>query len=314
MRIDLNPQSEWKLTAQQDNILRFGAFHFALDRENVGPGLRWHEGRGGETWPLVEARPFINQCADVATRQTLPQQFRQSFGSPMQTSLAYPLRCWYQTTFHVEQLPPTCKLIMDEDAIGGSYTLYLNGHEIPSHDGMPIFEHGYRQVGYDVQRFLQQGINSLVVRVEVQRDEDGVRDPLYLSGPFGVSFDEKGVSTIGKAPETGRLKSGIQEGYPYYAGTLSFTREISIETLPGEQTFVVVPEGWDAHIHDCVELLVNGHSLGVCCWSPYRWQGESAVLREGINTVEVRVTNTLSGMLEGAYFDERSHQIVPIQQ
>ncbi len=309
-RIDLNPQSEWKLTARQDNILRFGAFHFMLDRENIGPGLRWHEGHAGEHWPLVEVRPFINQCAALAARQAFPLQFRQSFGTPAHTSLAYPLPCWYQTTFLVEQLPTACKLLMDEDAIGGSYTLYLNGHEISAQSGISISEHGYRQRGYDVQRFLTQGINSLVAHIEVQRDEDGVSDPLYLSGPFGVSFDAQGVPTIGQAPETGGLTREIQEGYPYYAGTLSFTREISIETLPREQTFVL---SMDEHTHDCVEILVNGHSLGVCCWSPYRWEGASVVLHEGANTVEVRMTNTLSGMLDGSYFDEKAHQIVPIQ-
>ena len=310
--IQISAQAEWKLTAYQNNVLRFGTFRFMVDRENVGLALRWHEGLEGDNWPLVETRPFINQCADVASSQALPLQFRQSFGSPMHSSLAYPLHCWYQTTFLVEHLPPVCKVIMDEDAIGGSYTLYLNRHEIPAQNFMPIFEHGYRQQGCDVHHLLKQGLNSLVVHVEVQRDEDGVRDPLYLSGPFGVSFDALKVPVIGNAPETGRIKSGIQEGYPYFAGTLSFTREIMLDVVPDEQMFSLVPEGWDAYMHDCVEVLVNGSSLGVCCWSPYRWQGESSLLRQGENTVEVRVTNTLSGMLEGSYFDEGSHQIVPV--
>ncbi|MBA2395161.1 MAG: hypothetical protein H0V70_20730 [Ktedonobacteraceae bacterium] len=299
--------SEWKVTAHQNNNVRFGTFRFAVERENAD-----FEVQEANNWPLVEARPFINQCADIATSQALPLQFRQSFGSPAHSSLAYPLYCRYQTTFHVEQLPPVCKLIMDEDAIGGDYRLSLNGHEIPVQDFMPIFEHGYRQQGCDVHHVLQQGINTLVVHVEVQRDEDGVRDPLYLSGPFGVSFDALKVPVIGNAPEAGSIKSGIQEGYPYFAGTLSFTHEISLEALPDEPMFALVPEGWDDYMHDCVEVLVNGCSLGVCCWSPYRWQGERVLLCEGVNLIEVRVTNTLSGMLEGSYFDEGSHQIVPV--
>jgi alpha-L-rhamnosidase len=313
-KMHLPIQNAWDLTPHQDNILRLGTFHFMLDRENAGLQLRWQEGHAGENWPLVETRPFINQCADIAAKQAMPLQFRQSFGSPMQPSLAYPLPCWYQTTFHVEQLPPLCNLVMDEDALGGNATLYLNGHEIPAQDGIPLFEHGYRQRGYAVQHLLKQGINALVVHVEVQRDEDGVRDPLYLSGPFGVTFDAQGIPTISEAAQTGSIKSGsgIQEGYPYYAGTLSFTREISLEALPDEQAFELVPAGWDGHMHDCVEVLVNGQSLGVCCWSPYRWSGESVLLRVGSNTVEVRVTNTLSGMLEGSYFDEGTHRIVAI--
>jgi hypothetical protein len=201
--------------------------------------------------------------------------------------------------------------MMDEDAIGGIYTLYLNGKHIEPHNFVADGRYGYRQLACEVQQFLKSGINHLVVAVEVQRDEDGVRDPLYLSGPFGVSLDAKGIATLVQAPEAGVPHNGVIQGYPYYAGTLCFTRDIFIETLPQEKTFVLTLQGWDSH--DCVEVLVNGRSLGVSCWSPYRWKGDTNTLRTGSNTVEIRVTNTLNAMLEGTYFDEMLHQIVPIR-
>ncbi len=305
-------QGAWKLTAQQENKVRFGSFHFALDMEQTGVQQGWHRGEGTQTWPLVEAKPFINQCADVAEQQSFPLQFRQTFGLPVDSSLAYPLHCWYQTTFRVEALPAFCKLMIDEDAIGGIYTLYLNGKHIDPHDFVMDGQNRYRQLACEVQQFLKPGINHLIVAVEVQRDEDGVRDPLYLSGPFGVSLDAVGMATLVPAPEMGVLQSGIIQGYPYYAGTLCFTREIFIETVPSEKTFVLALQGWDNHIHECVEVRINGSSLGVGCWSPYRWEGEKNILRTGINTVEIRITNTLNAMLEGTYFDELQHQIVPI--
>jgi hypothetical protein len=311
--LTLDIEQPWKLTAQQDNILRFANFRFALDHNDIGSSSRWYEGQASQDWPLVEAKALINQCADLAAGQTFPLQFKQSFGSPVHSSLAYPLRCWYQTTFSVAHLPPTCKLIMDKDAIGGNYTLYLNGHKITAQDFIPISLHGYPQQGCEVQQLLKPGTNHLVVHVEAQSAADGVRDPLYLSGPFGLSLDAAAMPTIGKVPQTGKLQSGIQEGYPYFAGTLSFTKDISIEAIPSSaRTFILELQGWDPHIHDCVEILINGHSLGVCCWSPYHWEGESAILRTGINTVEIRLTNTLSAMLEGSYFDDASHQIIPI--
>jgi hypothetical protein len=302
------------LTAQQDNLLRLGSFHFTLDLDGTGLKMRWHEGEEGQGWPLVEAKPLINQCADVATMQTFPMQFKQFFGLPMHGSLAYPLHCWYQTSFLVEQIPLVCKLVMDEDAIGGSYVLYLNGKKITAHDFVPVFHYGYQQQACEVQHMLKQGRNHLAIHVEARQDEDGVRDPLYLAGPFGVSFAAEGVPAIGKPPEAGIPQSGFQQGYPYFAGTLCFTREVSIETVPHERLFELVLRGWDQRIHDCVEILVNGHSLGVCCWSPYHWGGESNILHEGRNTIEIRVTNTLNGMLEGSYFDEDSHRIVPVDQ
>jgi hypothetical protein len=308
----VNVQEAWKLTAQQENCVRFGSFHFALDMERTGVQQRWHLGEGTQEWPLVEAKPFINQCTDIAEQQSFPLQFRQTFGLPVASSLAYPLHCWYQTTFRVEALPALCKLMMDEDAIGGIYTLYLNGKHINPHEFVADGRAGYRQLACEVQQFLKLGINHLVVAVEVQRDEDGVRDPLYLSGPFGISLDAAGMATLVPAPEMGVPQSGMIQGYPYYAGTLCFSREIFIETVPAEKTFVLALQGWDNHIHECVEVLVNGSSLGVCCWSPYRWEGEKDILRTGINTVEIRMTNTLNAMLEGTYFDELQHQIVPI--
>jgi hypothetical protein len=307
----VNVQEAWKLTAQQENIVRFGSLHFALDVERTGMQMEWQLGECAQSWPQVEAKPFINQCVDIADRQSFPLQFHQTFGLPVDSSLVYPLHCWYQTTFRVEALPALCKLMMDEDAIGGIYTLYLNGKHIEPHNFVADGRYGYRQLACEVQQFLKSGINHLVVAVEVQRDEDGVRDPLYLSGPFGVSLDAKGIATLVQAPEAGVPHNGVIQGYPYYAGTLCFIREIFIETLPQEKTFVLTLQGWDSH--DCVEVLVNGRSLGVSCWSPYRWKGDTNTLRTGSNTVEIRVTNTLNAMLEGTYFDEMLHQIVPIR-
>ncbi len=305
-------QQPWQLTAQQDNVLRFGAFHFAVDRENAGLEARWHEGQEGQSWSRVEVRPLINQCADIAATHALPVQFSQSFGLPMQSSLAYPLHCWYQATFVVEQLPPACQLVMDKDAIGGNYICYLNGHKFMPQDFAPVFPHGFQQQGCEVRQALKQGTNYLVVYVEAQSGEDGIRDPLYLSGPFGVFLDAQGVPVINEPPATGEPKSGVQPGYPYFAGTLCFTREVSLDALPSEQGFALALHGWDQRIQDCVEVLVNGHSLGVCCWSPYRWEGETTILCEGNNEIEIRVTNTLSSMLEGSYFDAPAHQILPI--
>ncbi|HET8843803.1 MAG TPA: hypothetical protein VFN35_20235, partial [Ktedonobacteraceae bacterium] len=245
--LTLDVQQPWRLSAQQNNILRLGTFHFMLDRHHIGSALHWDKGLVGQAWPLVEAKPLINQCADVTATQPVPVQFEQSFGLPMQSALAYPCHCWYQTTFMVEQLPPACNLIMDKSAIGGDYTCYLNGYTITAQDFAALTQHGFPQIGCEVGRWLKQGINRLVIHVEARRDEDGLCDPLYLSGYFGVTFAGAGTPVIGQPPETGELKSGVQAGYPYFAGTLCFTREVSLDTLPHEQTFVLALQGWDEH-------------------------------------------------------------------
>src|SRR5262249_43304065 len=192
-----------------------------------------------QAWSLVEAKPFINQCADLAEKQTFPLQFRQTFGTPLHESLVYPIHCWYQTSFFIEEPPSICKLMMDEDAISGRYTLYLNGNQIDARGFVPDGRYGYRQLACEVQPFLKKGMNRLVAEVEILRDEDGIRDPLYLTGSFGVTLDAAGKPALGLLPATGSVQSGVVQGYPYYAGTLCFTREISIEALPRDKTFAL---------------------------------------------------------------------------
>jgi len=261
----------------------------------------------------VETKPFINQLADISDTQTFPLRFKQQFGLPGQLSLSYPLSCWYQRFFLVEQIPSSCRLLMDRDAIIGEACLYLNGVPIAIHDFTPMLLQGRRFLVYDIQSLLKSGSNVLIIHSEVQHDGAGIIDPLYLSGPFGVSIDETGLPVISNQPTHGTPQSSPQSGYLYYGGTFCFTNEIVLKTLPHEQTFELVLQGWDEHIRDCVEVLVNGHSLGVCCWLPYRWKGTSAILKIGNNSVEIRQTNTLSGMLDGLFFDERTHQMLSIE-
>lgn len=48
-------------------------------------------------------------------------------------------------------------------------------------------------------------------------------------------------------------------------------------------------------------------------------EGETSWLRPGDNDIEVRITNTLIGLLEGTYFDSEHHRLqdaghVPVEE
>jgi hypothetical protein len=94
---------------------------------------------------------------------------------------------------------------------------------------------------------------------------------------------------------------------------MSFKRSFELQQIPEQTSFELSFSGWDRHFHDCAEVLVNGTSLGVKAWSPYCWTGLTALLHEGDNQVEIKVTNTLIGLLEGKYFDYEQHAVKPIQ-
>lgn len=71
-------------------------------------------------------------------------------------------------------------------------------------------------------------------------------------------------------------------GYPYYAGTLEFSRKLSLPKQPDSERFVLRFPDWD--VYDTVEVLVGGEKLGIRTWTPY----------------------------EGEYFDYQEHKVKPV--
>lgn len=311
LRVDATGQP-WAVSALQPNVARFDTFHFNLDLENEGIKNNWQNLEVGQDWPEVEAKTLIDQCDDLARRQklSLPLKFQQIFGTPIRVSLDYPLICWYKTTFKVGDLPAEVRLRMDASAIQGDYSIYLNGTALTAKDFQQVRDYDSCNQSCEVESLLQKGQNNLVVRVEACHDWDGLTDALYLVGDFGVCTNSEGNLVIGKAPVAGELNGKLQPGYPYYAGTLSFQRVITLDELPQEPEFELKFESWDANLHDCIEVFVNDYSLGAKPWSPYFWRGSPDLLKTGTNKLEVRVTNSLIGLLEGRHFDYSSHRLL----
>jgi hypothetical protein len=310
--LKLEPDDRWSLTALQANVLRLSSFDLALE-----PGLQGdHEDRQAEphppshpTWHRVTAKTLIDQCADLGER--LPLAFHQTFGTPVRTGLAYPLTCWYRREFYVDEVPADGALMMDRSAISGDFALYLNGKRLSRTDFEPHAHYDRCNRRCEVAPLLVQGVNTLLLRVEAQRDWDGLVEPLYVTGNFGVYLHGQGAPRIGRVPERAKFGAGSFEGYPYFAGTLSLKRTFDLGCPPDQKTFEVDLPLWSATYHECAEVLVNGHSLGVRCWSPYRFGGSTELLVMGNNLIEFRLTNTLVGMLEGSYFDYETHRVVP---
>lgn len=308
----LESDERWSIAALQPNVLRLGTFDLALEPGPQGD----HEGRLAEpqvpdhlTWHRVTAKTLIDQCADLAER--LPLTFHQTFGTPMRTGLAYPLTCWYRREFYLDEVPADGVLMMDQSAISGAFTLYLNGHRLSRADFQPHTHYDRCNRRCEVALLLVQGVNTLLLRVEAQRDWDGLIEPLYVTGTFGVYLDGSGAPSIGKVPERATFGTGSFKGYPYFAGTLSLKRTFDLGPLPNQDMFEVDLPQWGELYQECAEVLLNGHSLGVCGWSPYRFGGSTELLMTGRNLIELRLTNTLVGMLEGSYFDHETHRLVP---
>ncbi|MDR6880703.1 glycosyl hydrolase [Bacillus sp. 3255] len=296
-RLAVSAEGPWEQQALTPNAVRFENFQLSIGSQ---------EGAG--EW--VQAKTFIDQCADLADSFKLPVSFAQIFGTPKKMKLAYPIPCRYTARFYVERIPEQCELLMDQSAILGDWKLAINDNVYTETDFKQriVYDHANRLC--DLKESLVQGWNELTVHVEINEDWQGVVDALYLYGTFGVQLDEESKSpVVTEAPGAAASLStdSYYPGYPYLAGTLAFSREWVLEALPAGERYELAFDGWN--VHDVVEVLVNGKSLGVRPWSPYTWEGDTPGLQQGVNRIEVRVTGTLIGLLEGKYFDYREHRI-----
>ncbi|WP_185602291.1 glycosyl hydrolase [Paenibacillus sp. 598K] len=303
----LSAAGMWEVRPLGDHAIRFDDFEVALHSA---------DGRSALGVFRAEAKTFIAQVADAAAAGVaLPLAFDQPFGTPMRTALAYPLRASYTAIFDIERMPERCLLLMDRSAIGGDWRILLNGHPVTADELTATRYYDNSNLSCAVDTLLQPGKNQLTVEVEIHHDWQGVTDALYLVGPFGVSFAAPHRPVMTALPEVAELQAGPYPGLPYYAGDLVFRRsiELSEQQLPRGDRFQLSWSDLDAAFHDCAQVMVNGHPLGLRAWSPYVWDGDSAILQPGANTVEVTVTTTLIGLLEGRYFDEASHALYPVQ-
>jgi hypothetical protein len=290
-------KGNWEVMALQDNTLRFDHFQLNIDTEKKIQV---------NNQSIVPVKTFIDQCSDIINEQSLPMEF----GIPMKLAFNYPISCSYQRKFMIENMPEKCLILMDKGAISGQYQIYINEHRVENFHENFVYDNS--NLTSDILPTLKRGENILRIEVLVEHDWDGVTDAIYLLGDFGVTFNKELQPVISIALTTSSFLQGSYPSYPYYAGTLAFTRIIHLDSVPEETYFELFFEDLDKNFHDCMEVFVNGRRLGVKAWTPYQWKGKSEILHTGENVVEVKVTNTLIGLLEGKYFDYEEHKLCEV--
>ncbi|MBA2939129.1 hypothetical protein HZF08_12510 [Paenibacillus sp. CGMCC 1.16610] len=306
LTVDASESTLWTMQTEEDNAVRLDAFHLLI------PGVNSLASGAEEDAPVVQVKTFIDQCADLTASTKLPVQMSQLFGTPMRISMAYPLQARYSTTIVVDNQLDRVILVMDQGALSGEGSISINGHRLQKGDFARHVLYDYMNVGCEITAYLQPGVNEISVEVTIEQDWHGLIDALYLTGSFQAGFDAEQRPVL-KRPlvQQHPLAASPYAGYPHFAGTMTFSRELQLGQLPEGDSFELTFEGLDREFHDVAEVLVNKVSLGARTWMPYRFSGPASILTEGTNRIEVRVTNTLIGLLEGKYFDYAKHELKP---
>lgn len=288
-RLDIN--DDWEIAIDKLNSLRLGMWALQVDEiEEVG---------------LVQCQPIIDQIADSSI--PLPLELKDHFGCPKELELP-PLKCRYKTSFELKTYTPVL-LVMEPDSIEGNWHIRVNGHPIEPKDfkNKPVYLPS--NLAVDISSYLRMGTNEIEVYVETCHKHDGLVNPLYLCGEFGV-FKNSDMWSIAPPKETGKFGDLIDLGLPFYAGNIQYTKTTNLDIdVQDEVVDIYIRE---PHLQDVVELYVNGYNAGVRAWSPYLWRLNKSWLRPGANEIKLDVSTTLLGLFEGQYFDYLQHSYIDI--
>jgi hypothetical protein len=268
---------------------------------------------GGRAF-VSKPNTFIEHLKESGTLSAAQVKFSDGFGIPQRLSMNYPIQVDYHFEFILSRDlysvadPLNIRLLRDKMGIMGGHTVVINRKELPANAWKPYRLYDQNNIAADITAFLKPGQNTMDVHVTATEDWHGLSDPLYLLGNFGV-LGKESKFIIGRAPAKSRPSAKAVEGYPFYSGKFLFETELHVENPAGWDSFTVeLPEEY--RIYDCVELSVNGHMLGVRAFSPYIWQGSAGLLKQGRNSVNLVIANTLGNMLEGCYYDYEEHKTV----
>lgn len=292
--IVVDTSKEMKVKIQGGNILRFE--HFEVSRDKI-------------SWNKSVVKTFVEQCADQGILKSNDYSFHGDFGTPKKISMNYPFEIYYRTQFEAKDLMSDLWILMDDGTIQEDFEISINGKIVKRENFTSKFVNDINNIICNISNDVKVGINNIEVKVMVTKDSDGIRDPLYLYGDFGIKRERNHIEYITQMPETTEFSLAYIKGFPYYSGTFEFETEIFVKDVNKDY---LLKFDFENECHECIEVFVNNQSIGVKAYTPYLWEVQAEILKKGVNKINFQVTNTLGNMLDGTYFDDDEHKLIKI--
>lgn len=283
---------DWTISRSMDNALYLGKWKLTLSDGQTG---------------ITGCYPIIDQMEELGLK--MPVKTVPYFGCPKEL-MFQPVDCTFEADFGWN-LPPECAayLVMEPETLLGGWSMELNGKEIRQEAFQVHPFYLSTNLAADIRSYLQTGINHITVRVHCEKNYDGLRNPLYIFGDFGVEVGS-GVCTAVPAPKTGPFHQPLFNGLPFYAGDVTYSRKVQLDQKPaGSVALNLNAPG----LQDAVQVVVNGKDCGVCAWTPRTMSVPAEFWITGDNTVELVVSNTLAGLFEGQYFNQEEHRYIQVE-
>ncbi len=135
---------------------------------------------------------------------------------------------------------------------------------------------------------------------------DSEIEAVYLCGNFGVSTTAKfkeldrnafrcaGPFTLEAAPEKVDITHIEQSGFPFFAGNITLTQELELTKEEAEEPCRIAFSHLFANV---AEISINGKEIGKLNRPDYSLDIPADTLKAGVNTLQIKLINSLRNML-----------------
>lgn len=205
----------------------------------------------------------------------------------------------YAASFECEFVPSPLWLMLDDIEYRGSLmggmdlTIDVNGTQWHNPEFGWHVDPGFKTL--DISGAVARGPNRirLTIRHSAWSGQPSLlSSPPALLGDFTCDPERRTLLPPAEAMMTG---SWTDFGYPMFSGTAVYTQSFRLPDEPPCGRMLVSIDD----VRDMVEVAVNGATAGARLWRP--WEVDvTDLVRRGHNLLELRVTNSMAGFLEGS--------------
>ncbi|MBR9998084.1 MAG: hypothetical protein KFF73_03895 [Cyclobacteriaceae bacterium] len=201
--------------------------------------------------------------------------------------------------FYIEDdfIPEELKAVVEWSHL---YRFIINGIEVTPMNDEWWLDRSFGVL--DLSGHTRNGRNELQISIHPM-DILAELEPVYLLGNFSLESMQNGW--IIKPPEELDLGSWKSRGFPYYADLVDYTK---VFNHSGHFSgYKVKLNAWQGTV---AEVWVNEEKAGIIGWPPYRLD-ISPWIRQGENTVSVRVCGSLKNLLGPHHNNPREGVVTP---
>ncbi len=171
------------------------------------------------------------------------------------------------------------------------FTVKINGHIVEALPGEWWLDRSFGV--YPIGGQVKKGSNTVELSISPMRIFAEI-EPVYITGNFSVVPEQEGWS-IGAPQESFTLGSWKDQKQPFYSWDMSYSKTYTLDDLTGR--YAVKLNKWNGTV---AEVYVNGQKAGIIAFAP--WQLDvTPYLKEGGNTIDVRVIGSLKNLLGPHY-------------